>query len=240
MRVNPRVWGAGRFLLLLAGLVATFGIFFFASMRMAVQAREVVVPDVRGRSVSEAGAVLTAAGLAFKVDPQRRPDSVVPADHVLAQEPDPGTVLRRQRSVRVRLSEGIKSTIVPIVIGETQRTAELHLTQERITLAGITEIRSADYASDLVVGQDPPARTAAGSVSLLVNRGAPRMSFVMPDLIGLYGDAAAERLRRLGFTVAFGSDTPYPGLPPGVVIKQTPQGGYQVAPGELITLERSR
>jgi len=40
--------------------------------------------------------------------------------------------------------------------------------------------------------------------------------------------------------VAVVSSHPYPGVPAGVVIKQTPVGGFQIAPGEAISLEVSR
>jgi len=35
-------------------------------------------------------------------------------------------------------------------------------------------------------------------------------------------------------------DHPYPGVPAGIVLRQSPQGGFQVAPGDPISLEVSR
>ena len=35
-------------------------------------------------------------------------------------------------------------------------------------------------------------------------------------------------------------DHPYPGLPPGTVLRQSPQAGFQIAPGEPISLEVSQ
>jgi beta-lactam-binding protein with PASTA domain len=63
---------------------------------------------------------------------------------------------------------------------------------------------------------------------------------VMPDLIGVNGDRAAEILRNRGFRVAVVGSTPYPGVAAGIVIRQSPQGGFQIAPGEPISLEVSR
>jgi beta-lactam-binding protein with PASTA domain len=62
----------------------------------------------------------------------------------------------------------------------------------------------------------------------------------MPDLIGTPGRRVADILRRDGFLVAITGETPYPGLPPDVVIRQTPQAGFQIAFGEPISLEVSR
>jgi beta-lactam-binding protein with PASTA domain len=33
---------------------------------------------------------------------------------------------------------------------------------------------------------------------------------------------------------------PYPGVAAGIVIRQSPQGGFQIAPGEPISIEVSR
>jgi beta-lactam-binding protein with PASTA domain len=77
-------------------------------------------------------------------------------------------------------------------------------------------------------------------VALLVNRGERDASYVMPDLIGVDGERAAELLRAKGFRVAVVGDHPYPGVPAGVVLRQNPQAGFQIAPGEAISLEVSR
>jgi hypothetical protein len=33
---------------------------------------------------------------------------------------------------------------------------------------------------------------------------------------------------------------PYPGIAPNIVLRQSPRGGFQVAPGDAISLEVSR
>src|SRR5207302_1870639 len=87
-------------------------------------------------------------------------------------------------------------------------------------------------APDIVVSQTPPAKAASGTVALLVNRGERGASYVMPDLIGANGDRAAEFLREHGFRVAVVGSNPYPGVAAGIVIRQSPQGGFQVGPVE--------
>ena len=77
-------------------------------------------------------------------------------------------------------------------------------------------------------------------MALLVNRGERGLSYVMPDLIGVNGDRAADILRERGFRVAVVGSMPYPGVAAGIVIRQSPQGGFQIGPGEPISLEVSR
>lgn len=236
---RTRVWTAGRLLFLAVALTITFGTFFMTGMRVANKAREVAVPDLRGLSIDQANDALADAGLVLRVD-QRRADTSVPADHVFAQDPAPGSILRRQRAVRVDVSDGRRDPVIPAVVGQVERTAEIVLADDRITIANRAEIRTDAYAADVVVGQDPPADRRASQVSLLVNRGETAGGYVMPDIIGAMGARVVDILRRRGFRVTVAAEVPYPGLPSGVVIRQTPQAGFRIGQGDAIVLEVSR
>ena len=234
------MWSAGKLVLLVGALIVTYVLFAAASMRIALRSREVQVPDLTNRTANEATAVATGVGLSLKVDDSRRPDPKIPVGRVLAQEPGAGSIARRQRSIKVWLSAGLRASTVPPLVGETERTAQLRLAQDGLTLASTSEIRSQTFAPDVVIAQTPPAKTVAGSVALLVNRGDRGSSYVMPDLIGVNGERAADILRSRGFRVAVVGSTPYPGVAAGVVIRQSPQAGFHVGPGEAISLEVSR
>jgi serine/threonine-protein kinase len=142
--------------------------------------------------------------------------------------------------VRVRVSDGQRDPIVPAVVGQAERTAEIILAQDNVEIAGRAEIRTTSYPPGTIVSQDPAARDRASSVTLLVNRGERGLSYVMPDLIGTNGSRVLEVLRRRNFRAVISGEVPYPGLPPGVVIRQTPQPGYQVGEGDSVTIEVSR
>ena len=237
---GSRVWTAGRLLVLVGALGLTYGAFFLASMRVATRTREVKVPDVRGKSVTEASTAIANTGLALRIETPRRADATVPADHVLAQDPEPGTTVRRPRAVRLRVSDGQHASAMPLLTGLSERAAQITLTQENIHVTSTAEIRTTDYPPGVVVAQDPPPKSRASSVTLLVNRAEGGVSYVMPDLIGTPGVRAADILRKDGFLIAIVGDAPYPGLPAGVVIRQTPQAGFEIASGVPISLEVSR
>jgi len=240
MALSRRVWSAGKLVLLAGALVTTYVLFAAASMRVALRTREVQVPNFTNRTANEATAIATELGLGMKVDAVRRPDPKIAAGKVVAQEPAPGSTARRQRSVKIWLSAGQHSATMPLLVGETERTAQLRLTQDGLTLADLSEIRSQDFAPDVIVAQTPPAKSAGGPVALLVNRGERGASYVMPDLIGVNGDRAADILRNRGFRVAVVGSNPYQGVAAGVVIRQSPQAGFQIGPGEPVSLEVSR
>ena len=109
-----------------------------------------------------------------------------------------------------------------------------------MAIGTVTEIRSALYPPDVVVAQDPPPSTQTAQIRLLVNRGEDRATYVMPDLIGLNGDRAADVMRTRGFRVSMTAQSAASSVPPGVVVRQSPAGGYQVHPGDPIALEVSR
>ena len=240
MALTTRVWSAGKLLLLVAALVLTYVVFAAASMRVAIRAREVFVPGLAGQSVNQATTALAEAGLTLKVEETRRPDPKVAAGLILIQDPPAGVRTRRQRSVKVWVSAGPRSNIVPAFMGESERTAQLTIQQNGLELAAVSEIRSEDYPTDVVVSQTPPPAAQGGRISLLINRGQRTATFVMPDLIGVNGDRAADLLRTRGFRAAVVGDHPYPGVPAGIVLRQNPQAGFQIAPGEAISLEVSR
>jgi beta-lactam-binding protein with PASTA domain len=240
MLFRTRVWSAGKFFVIVGALAVTYIVFAAASMRLAIRAREVKVPDLINRTPNDATAVATDLGLTVHVDETRRPDLKIPLGHVLAQDPAPGLTTRRQRSVRVWLSAGPRAAIVPVLTGETERASQARLTEEGVELAGTSEIRSPTYASDVVIAQDPAPKSGGARVTLLVNRGQQGASYVMPDLIGVDGERAAVILRNHGFRVAIVGSAPYPGVAAGTVVRQSPQGGFQISSGEPVSIEVSR
>ena len=240
MRLGTRVWGIGKFLFLVGALGLTFLVFFGLSMRIALRAREVQVPPLAGKSVSDATRTLAALGLGLRVDDNQRSDEKIPAGRIMQQDPPAGSRARRQRTVRVWVSAGARAIVVPPLVGQTDRTARIRLDQDGIEVASTTEVRSPDYPADAVVAQDPPGQSRAPRVSLLINRGEEATAYVMPDVIGTDGERAAGALRRGGFRVTITGSQPYPGVPAGTVVKQTPAGGFRVAAGDPISLEVSR
>lgn len=240
MQLKTRVVSYGKILLLAGALAGTFLIFAAIAMRVAITARQVTVPDLVGRTVAEATALASQLDLQLRVDETPRPDLKVPAGHVLGQEPTAGSAARRQRSVRVWVSSGARVALAPSLLGESQRAAEIRVAQDGLTIGTVSEIRSGAYPPDVVVAQDPPASTQTAEVRLLVNRGEDRATYVMPDLIGLNGERAADVMRIRGFRVSITAQSGASAVPPGVVVRQSPAGGYQVHPGDAIALEVSR
>lgn len=223
---------------LLVALAAAFAGSFAISMRVALRTRDVVVPDVVGRTVNDASTQLNDLGLTLKEE-GRRADAKVPLDRIAGQDPAAGTTTRQPRRVRVWLSAGTHTDAVPGVVGESERTAQMRLELDGLETGEIADVRSASYAPGIVVAQNPPANSPGTHVDLLVNRGEQAASFVMPDLIGVNGERALDFLRGQGFRVTSVAGQPYPGVPSGTVLRQFPRAGFKIGPGEPVSIEVS-
>src|SRR3954463_10098077 len=93
-------------------------------MRVSTGKPTTTVPDVRGKSSSEALAALAAANLRWSI---HNVFSDKEAGTVTAQDPKPGTRVVEQSIVRINESHGLKPVTVPSVVGEgvEQASAEL-------------------------------------------------------------------------------------------------------------------
>lgn len=240
MALSTRVWGAGKRVLLAGALILTYFLFAAASMRLALRTRDVVVPPLGGKTVNEASAALASAGLNLRVEEARRGDSTLPAGQIVSQDPEAGIKTRRERSVKVWVSAGPHAATVPPLLGESERAARMRAQQDGLQVSSIAEVRSSDYTPDTIIAQSPPPKTSGTRVALLVNRRENSGTYVMPDLIGVNGDRAADLLRARGFRVSVVGDHPYPGVPAGIVLRQSPQGGFQIGMSDPISLEVSR
>jgi beta-lactam-binding protein with PASTA domain len=234
------MWSAGRLFAIAACLIATYLLFAVTAMRVALRVREVPVPDLRNHTVAEATAQLQDAGLALTVDQSGRLDPKIPAGRIALQDPAAGAVTRRQRSVRVWMSQGPRITTIPTLTGESERAAQLRLQQDGLAVTSLAEVRSSDFPSGTIIAQEPPGSARGTEVALLVNRGERSHNYVMPDLIGVAGSRAVELLRARGFRVTIVGELPYPGVPAGIVLRQFPAAGFQIAAGDPISLEVSR
>ena len=240
MALPNRARTIGRTIVLVGALAGTYVLFTAATMRVALRAREVSVPVLVGLEPTDAAAAMESAGLTLKVDDNRPFDAKVPLGRIATQDPASGLEVRRGRSVRVWISAGSRSSLVPKLVGEPERAAQARLQQDGLELAGIADIRSSSWPADTVVAQDPSPGARNTRVGLLVNRGERAGGFVMPDVIGVSGDAAVALLRSHGLRVAIVAQQPYPGVPSGIILRQSPAAGFQVTPDQPISLEVSR
>lgn len=230
----------GRNALLGVALATTATLSAVLTMRVVLSSRDVAVPALVGRTVPQAGSEAAQRGLMVRVE-GRRNDATVPAEHVVAQEPPPGAALKAHRAVRVWVSLGPRRVSVPPVEGQSVRTARITLEQSAVPVARVVEIEDAAPEGTVLV-QLPPAGEADVSrgASLLVSSGPTGASYVMPDLIGREAGYVVTALQSAGLKVSDVRYRTYPGVAPGIVLRQSPAAGHRVSSRTPLALDVSR
>ena len=199
------------------------------------------VPDLRGLEMTGAIAVVQEAGLIVRVqEGVFAPD--VDLGHVARQRPAPGAQLKRGGTVLLSPSLGEAASRVPDVARLPASVAEAQIGEAGLRVGWRSQVEGEADAA-LVVAQAPVAGSAvapAGEVALLVNRGPRERRYVAPDFTGAREEDAARVIRALGFRLAAVQRVAYPGVPPGVVLRQDPPAGGPVAQAAVVALWVSR
>jgi beta-lactam-binding protein with PASTA domain len=251
------------FTLLLGALamVAVALISAFISMRLAIHGREAVVPTLTGLSIADASKAAGSKGLQLNLE-NRFYSSDVPAGRILAQDPEPGSRVRREWPIRITESLGPQSVNIPDLTGESERAATISIRRLSLDLGAVAYF-AVPGDPDVVLAQTPPVNAAGVDgprVSLLVSDpgDAQPAVYVMPSLVGLSYSGATARASAAGLHLVVDSANPAPVTPPGpaasgsstpaappapapappsgagVVVAQYPQSGRRVLEGEAV------
>jgi serine/threonine-protein kinase len=199
---------------------------------VSLGAPKATVPDVIGKSSTDAVALLANANLNAKVV---KLASDKPVDTVLGQDPRAGDRVAEGTTVRINVSSGPRLVGVPSVVGEPYDQAASELQG-----AGFGVARKNVDASDpagTVVSQSPSANASVtkGSVITLSVSNGPKTTSV-PDVSTLDEGTAVDTLKASRFKVTVvRQDTNDPGQD-GIVLSQDPGGGAQAKPGSTVTI----
>ncbi len=223
---------------LLGGLGTTFLLSAYQTMRVNVTGRQIEVPNLVHLIDSEAREKLEGMKLRLDVTSERF-DPREGKNRVLEQEPPAGAMIKPGRKVRVILSLGTRTLLVPELRGASARKAQISLQQEGLRLGDIAYVHSSHVEENQVIDQDPPASTPRqqdGRVNLLVSRGRREPRYVMPDLIGREIGDVKSFLKLTGMRIgqireeAAGVDRVE------TVLRQYPPSGYPVGLRRPVTL----
>jgi beta-lactam-binding protein with PASTA domain len=241
LSTKPILRFLGRNALLGTSVAAAAATSALVTMRVVLSARDVAVPALVGRPLAEAEAQAQRRALVLRIE-GRRHDASVAADRIVAQEPPAGAALKAHRAVRVWVSLGPRRATVPPVEGQSARTARIALEQGGVPVDRMVEVVDAAAEGIVIVQRPPPgeADVSSGGASLLVSRGPGGASFVMPDLIGREASLAMGVLQSAGLKVGDVRYRSYPGVAPGIVLRQVPAAGYRVDARTTLTLDVSK
>jgi beta-lactam-binding protein with PASTA domain len=241
------------FTLLLGALamVAVALISAFITMRLAIHGREALVPTLTGLTVADASKAAGSKGLQLNLE-NRFYSSDVPAGRILAQDPAPGSRVRREWPVRITESLGAQRVAIPDLTGESERAATVSIRRLSLDL-GVVAHLAVPGDPDVVLAQTPPVNAAgvdSPRVSLIVSDPEDESTtpaYVMPSLLGLSYAAAAARATAAGLHLEVAPASPEPATAPataapatappigaGIISAQTPSPGRRVLVGDAV------
>lgn len=236
-----------RYLLLGLVLVMVAMASALTAMRIAIHGREVSVPKLVGLTPAQAERTALASGLLIDI-PNRFYSPDVPSGLILSQTPDAGTKVRRGWRVRLAESLGKQEVVIPDVVGDSARAAEINLLRRGLQLGTSAVATLPDEPQDQVIAQSPPPAAedvASPKVNLLYAIPPPPPAYVMPNLVGR-SLVDVERLvqaagMKVGTLKTIPPDPQQPNSPAsGTILRQSIAAGQKVIAGTTIDFDVSK
>ena len=195
------------------------------------------VPSLKGMTVQQATAALTARGLRYGDETDT--NDLATAGTVIKQDPVAGSTAPRGSSVAVTVSSGPKQVGVPDLRGEDLPTAKANLEAGRTAGSGTSTTRrrraSRSTRSSAPTRQRPRSSPQGSAVNLLFSSGIPKVS--MPNVVGETADQAAQDIQTAGLVPR--TPSPIAVTDPaqdGVVQKTSPSAGTMARAGSSVII----
>ncbi len=197
------------------------------------------VPDVRGMTREQAEEKLEERGLQYELGTSVSSEEYDEGE-VVSTEPAAGTEVRKGHTVTVHLSrssdESEDEVTVPDVTDMKLSRARSELIGEGLEVGDITYTYHDTVEDGRVIRQSPSSgeEVESGSkVSLVVSRGAEKVTVEVPNLIGMTQSQANAALREKGLGAGTVTED-YSDKEAGVVISQSVNAGTSIAQGEEV------
>ncbi len=220
-------------------VLATFGLIilgiliFNQLMGVVVhQKKEVMVPDLTGKTVGQALQILSDQEIYIKKVGEQYNENI-PDGSIISQEPLPGSLVKEGKIIKVILSSGGQVVLVPQLVGKSLREAKILLRQAGLVLGEETGSYSEEIKKEFVIAQDPSPEeivTRGNMINLVVSLG-PAGEAEVPLMVNLIGQnirSARKILRDANLPLGEIKETVNESVPEGTILRQEPD------PGEII------
>ena len=202
----------------------------------------VVVPDLMGKEVVYALELLSDLGLNTKVEGSEY-SAKVPKNSVIFQEPEPGSEIKKGRDVRIIISKGPQSILMPNLENLPVQQARIIIEENSLCQGEISGTYSNHIKNDSIIAQFPTRGTMVtrgACVNLLVSKGIRPQKYVMPDLRGRFLDDAIPLIENNNLVLGKITSVFYNNKPLNSIVAQDPLSGYCVAQGSSVDLVVNR
>lgn len=194
------------------------------------------VPNLKSYTIKESEKILENSDLNLKKIGEEF--SELPIGEIFLQEPEPGSIVKKDRNIKVWVSEGEALVDVPNLVGMNYLDAKVIAEQKGLIIERVVTVKAqGDYNE--VISTDPPTNTLmtrGERISFLVN-GAEQIAEVrMPDLIGVSFESALDILTKNSLIVGNVEFSSVPGIGKNVIIKSSIKAGTKIPAGSAVDL----
>ena len=222
-------------------LISAGGVVFFFNQYTSVPVVE--VPEIEGKSLSEARKLASEVGLNLVENEERVFSEEIAAEHIVSQQPAAGERIKQSRPLNITVSKGPQLIEIPDFIGSSLREALIELDNLSLKSGDIQYIFRLSEEPGTVINQIPAAgaEVEKGSeITLFVSRGERDISVRMPDLSGLSQAEAFELLKENGLNIGQVSVESSDRFADGQVISQSVRAGEYLPRGIAVDFVVSR
>src|SRR5215471_4535874 len=149
MNFRERLEWLGRMVFLVFILASAAFLSAITAMRIAIHGREVSMPNLVGKSVSDANNVLRSRGLVLRV--ADRIYSEQPINTVVRQTPPPGLLMKVSQQAHVVLSLGQRQLQIPPLEGNSLRVSRIQLLRAGLQVGEVSSVTMPNVPADSVV-----------------------------------------------------------------------------------------
>lgn len=226
-------------LVVLAAILVFGGVFAFQKLNEFFNRSggNVLVPDFRGKHTSEVMRIKPRDIEVVTRD--QKYDDRQPKGHVIAQYPEPGTLVKPGKQVLLTISMGMQKVSVPDLVGKSLREVDVALMNSQLVLGNSAYVFSDKISPDRIVGQSPLSSEEYGvnkNVDLLISLGKKTETLPLPNLTGTNLDAAKTKLKAWGLNVGRIYSKTDPSKAKYQVISTSPAPYSYLRKGEVVNI----
>jgi eukaryotic-like serine/threonine-protein kinase len=231
--------------------IAFFALLFFLSAGISAymaltyiikSGDTVIVPDLTGKDLVYSLEILTDLGLNTKVSGSEY-NEIIPKNHIIFQDPEPGSEIKKDRDVRIAISKGPQTIVMPNLEGLSIQQARIIAEENGLCQGKLSVAYSKTFIKDIVMAQAPlPGKivTRETCIDILLSNGIQPVQYMMPDLTGTTLDETIRLLESLNLTIGDIQSTFDISKPKNRIVSQNPLPGYQVVENSIVNLVMNR
>jgi len=191
------------------------------------------VPDVVGKSVTEAEEELNGRKLLLSIKGKEHHDEIREG-HIISQTISPGERIKAGTDMEVIVSRGQEIYSMPSFEGQLLEDAKLTISNLEMKIKKVTWVHSDSVREGKVIAQRPlPGNITGNEVNFLVSLGPYKVSYRCPSFVNMTIDDARVLAKEIGIRLIEkdrGSR----------VIFQQPEAGVHIESGDAVEVKLGR